>query len=62
MLLAHPDAAQSFGGQTWSPEIADARQEQPGFPRFAQDAAGRLAVRLRSSALWLGQHRGDRSG
>jgi hypothetical protein len=39
MLLAHPDAAQSVGGQAWSPQVADARQEQPGSPRFTQDAA-----------------------
>jgi hypothetical protein len=30
MLLGHPDAAQSDGGQTTAPEIADDRQEQPG--------------------------------
>src|SRR5437763_3239998 len=47
MLLAHPEATQGDGGQRTSPEIADARQAPPGAPRsprFAPDAAGRLAV------------------
>jgi hypothetical protein len=26
MLLAHPDAAQSAGGQMWAHEVADPRQ------------------------------------
>jgi len=46
MLPAHPEAAQGGGGQRTSPEIADARQAHPRSPRFAPDAAGKLAAWL----------------
>jgi hypothetical protein len=62
MLLVHPDVAQTFGGQMWSQEIADARQEHPRVPA---PRAGRCPKARRAFAIagpWLGEHRGDRSG
>jgi hypothetical protein len=46
MLPAQPDAAQSIGGQTIPPEIADARQEQPRCPALRPNVAGTFVVRL----------------
>ena len=62
MLHAHPDNAQGAGGQTTSPQVADARQEQPDdqASSFRTLPGGRCAIASLLGQIWLEQRRGDR--